>query len=425
MATTEKMRYPREKSQMGWNADQWAQDVYDKLNTGLLAVTLSFANEEGESRFSYMTNQRLMGQRLSLQALESLKADFAKQHGDGFIPVALYTVSLGEDWQFLQHGLAKLFERHEDGYSMVCECALPLPEDAHLNEEVLSEIRRSEERLYEKKLHPLFRDAAHQRTVMEEIAALGGKVTYNQDASNNLPRVVFDADGMVAEGRDVLEEIVNSGQTKLIEVVNKPADMLGIRRSSAAKVGRNDPCPCGSGSKYKKCCGNASLNPILTDEVLPDDEESSKAGMTRTLGKEGSNFMEITQFWLGTKVRDDGNLSDLLEDGYLALQHADWMTLTDEGGFPRATKPGDTFWCPFPVSGMEISLHNSCLIANDGTAELRLEQVDLSSVFPTADPLVAALIGMLQPPHEEPAEDIPTGKSDTGLSGSFGQGGRR
>ena len=24
------------------------------------------------------------------------------------------------------------------------------------------------------------------------------------------------------------------------------------------KVGRNDPCPCGSGSKYKKCCGAAA-----------------------------------------------------------------------------------------------------------------------------------------------------------------------
>jgi preprotein translocase subunit SecA len=23
----------------------------------------------------------------------------------------------------------------------------------------------------------------------------------------------------------------------------------------AAKIGRNDPCPCGSGKKYKKCCG--------------------------------------------------------------------------------------------------------------------------------------------------------------------------
>ncbi|HVT87225.1 MAG TPA: SEC-C metal-binding domain-containing protein [Tepidisphaeraceae bacterium] len=26
-------------------------------------------------------------------------------------------------------------------------------------------------------------------------------------------------------------------------------------RRPAAKVGRNDPCPCGSGKKYKKCCG--------------------------------------------------------------------------------------------------------------------------------------------------------------------------
>jgi SEC-C motif-containing protein len=32
----------------------------------------------------------------------------------------------------------------------------------------------------------------------------------------------------------------------------------GIRTvvRSEAKVGRNDPCPCGSGTKYKKCCGN-------------------------------------------------------------------------------------------------------------------------------------------------------------------------
>jgi preprotein translocase subunit SecA len=25
--------------------------------------------------------------------------------------------------------------------------------------------------------------------------------------------------------------------------------------SPSDKVGRNDPCPCGSGKKYKKCCG--------------------------------------------------------------------------------------------------------------------------------------------------------------------------
>ena len=28
----------------------------------------------------------------------------------------------------------------------------------------------------------------------------------------------------------------------------------------ATKVGRNDPCPCGSGKKYKKCCGAAGAD---------------------------------------------------------------------------------------------------------------------------------------------------------------------
>ncbi|RLS50942.1 MAG: hypothetical protein DWH87_01250, partial [Planctomycetota bacterium] len=26
----------------------------------------------------------------------------------------------------------------------------------------------------------------------------------------------------------------------------------------AGKVGRNDPCPCGSGKKFKNCCGRSS-----------------------------------------------------------------------------------------------------------------------------------------------------------------------
>jgi len=27
---------------------------------------------------------------------------------------------------------------------------------------------------------------------------------------------------------------------------------------AAQAVGRNDPCPCGSGKKYKKCCGKTA-----------------------------------------------------------------------------------------------------------------------------------------------------------------------
>ena len=34
-----------------------------------------------------------------------------------------------------------------------------------------------------------------------------------------------------------------------------PLKKVPVRKSDSEKVGRNDPCPCGSGLKYKKCCG--------------------------------------------------------------------------------------------------------------------------------------------------------------------------
>ena len=37
----------------------------------------------------------------------------------------------------------------------------------------------------------------------------------------------------------------------------RPAEveLMGTIRRDQPKVGRNDPCPCGSGKKFKKCCG--------------------------------------------------------------------------------------------------------------------------------------------------------------------------
>jgi uncharacterized protein len=31
-------------------------------------------------------------------------------------------------------------------------------------------------------------------------------------------------------------------------------------RDANSKIGRNEPCPCGSGKKYKHCCGSATIN---------------------------------------------------------------------------------------------------------------------------------------------------------------------
>ena len=35
-------------------------------------------------------------------------------------------------------------------------------------------------------------------------------------------------------------------------------DIVVPKPRTVTKIGRNDPCPCGSGKKYKKCCGNGT-----------------------------------------------------------------------------------------------------------------------------------------------------------------------
>ncbi len=48
-----------------------------------------------------------------------------------------------------------------------------------------------------------------------------------------------------------------SPQQKLASEQRQNKDMVHEKVKDAAghKVGRNDPCPCGSGKKFKKCCG--------------------------------------------------------------------------------------------------------------------------------------------------------------------------
>jgi preprotein translocase subunit SecA len=51
-----------------------------------------------------------------------------------------------------------------------------------------------------------------------------------------------------------------AGQAKASDVVSQAADAVAAQAKAkpvrtGPKVGRNDPCPCGSGKKYKNCCG--------------------------------------------------------------------------------------------------------------------------------------------------------------------------
>lgn len=57
--------------------------------------------------------------------------------------------------------------------------------------------------------------------------------------------------------RDILNDLNEAELAKKYNNVNKVQNDFGKRKpvTKKVKVGRNDPCPCGSGKKYKKCCG--------------------------------------------------------------------------------------------------------------------------------------------------------------------------
>jgi preprotein translocase subunit SecA len=65
------------------------------------------------------------------------------------------------------------------------------------------------------------------KTLHHESSAFGGQTTTNAPAS--------DASDIVTEASEAVSKA-------------KPV-------RTGPKVGRNDPCPCGSGKKYKQCCG--------------------------------------------------------------------------------------------------------------------------------------------------------------------------
>ena len=63
--------------------------------------------------------------------------------------------------------------------------------------------------------------------------------------------------------REILSVVPRANATERQQVVKatmtgSPDGKSARKPATSTKVGRNDPCPCGSGKKYKKCCGASS-----------------------------------------------------------------------------------------------------------------------------------------------------------------------
>ena len=83
-----------------------------------------------------------------------------------------------------------------------------------------------------------------------------GKSIQSQNVSKE-DRAV--AEKMYSESEDaknsVTTRVIEKGKTVYDRMKESAATGPATQVKNVKKIGRNDPCPCGSGKKYKKCCG--------------------------------------------------------------------------------------------------------------------------------------------------------------------------
>ena len=62
------------------------------------------------------------------------------------------------------------------------------------------------------------------------------------------------------------------------------------------KIGRNDPCPCGSGKKYKKCCLRKNEIENETQNIAISTELTSNFEHIKTTSKEINRLLQTYKF---------------------------------------------------------------------------------------------------------------------------------
>ncbi|MCL5271340.1 MAG: preprotein translocase subunit SecA [bacterium] len=119
---------------------------------------------------------------------------------------------------------------------------------------------------YQREATGLFEDMMNdiQKEIFEKIY----RATIVQEQVGGPSRLTF----VKEEGRQSVAEAVRSAHTAKAEGDGRaeapPEPHRGVTvRRAQPKIGPNEPCPCGSGKKYKKCCGSPAARTRVT---IPD-----------------------------------------------------------------------------------------------------------------------------------------------------------
>ncbi|MFH1743742.1 MAG: preprotein translocase subunit SecA [bacterium] len=106
------------------------------------------------------------------------------------------------------------------------------------------------------------------RNIQRDVVTLWFRVQVNKDAPPDKPRIPVSGvrrRKLTPSERAALRNRTQRKPDEEGEETGEQPTRLARDTSPKRKVGRNDPCPCGSGKKYKKCC-------LLKEQVAASSE---------------------------------------------------------------------------------------------------------------------------------------------------------
>lgn len=114
--------------------------------------------------------------------------------------------------------------------------------------------RKGMQKLVEKSASKLARNISREDFLSQLKEAWRSKVKKHTPIEDELAAATerIERSGSFKIAFDTVGITENDIRTILEEIRKEKVDPI---RYQTAKVGRNQPCPCGSGKKYKRCCG--------------------------------------------------------------------------------------------------------------------------------------------------------------------------
>ncbi len=208
-----------------------SQDALIPMET--VEATISHFTQLDESGDKRSMNK--MARRLGKEqpALLKFAAGYQEEHGETIGEAAVFYCTLV--WAMFDLRFSKKLHRLT-------------PENVEAAQEIVSEARKAVEGIDEKPVHERYAESLAERQphVYAKLVELIEEDVREDAMTAECAAVIFEPAQVIVEAFDAAVEGRRPGEHKGPVVRETP------------KVGRNEPCPCGSGKKYKKCCGRAA-----------------------------------------------------------------------------------------------------------------------------------------------------------------------